>query len=98
MYNVVFDDEYTIAPGVLARLRQTAGISQKAMGYALQRSQAHVQKVESRQRPIELVEFCRYVRITGADPVEVLRRILSEWEAIGCTFPSRAVGGIVSEI
>jgi transcriptional regulator with XRE-family HTH domain len=86
MYNIVFDEEYTVAPEILSALRQAAGISQKAMGDALKRSQAHVQKVESRQRPIELVEFCRYARIVGADPVEVLRRILSEWEAIGCNY------------
>jgi transcriptional regulator with XRE-family HTH domain len=92
MFNVVFDDEYTVAPEILTKLRQTAGISQKAMGDALRRSQGHVQKVETRQRPIELVEFCRYVRIAGADPLEVLGTLLSEWEAIGCTYRGDAPG------
>ena len=84
MFNIIFSDEYEIVPDVLVSLRRGAGLSQRDLAAALGRAQSHVQRMETRQRPVELVEFCRIARLAGADPVETLRLLLHQWEESGC--------------
>jgi transcriptional regulator with XRE-family HTH domain len=82
--NIVMSDEYDVAPKFILRLRRRAGLSQRQMAAALQRSQGHVQRMETRQRSIEIVEFCRMARLAGVDPAEALRELIAEWNAVAC--------------
>ena len=88
MFNIIFSDEYGVLPSMLSRLRQSAGLSQQGMGEAIARSQGHIQRMESGQRPIELVEFCRMARSAGVDPVQALEAVLHQWANIGCHYRS----------
>jgi hypothetical protein len=45
--------------------------------------------METRQRPIELVEFCRIASATGHHPTQALAALLAEWAAIGCDYHSQ---------
>lgn len=80
MFNILFSDEYEVAPVLLSRLRQDAGLTLRDMAKILDRSHGHVHRMETRQRPIELVEFCRMARAAGLDPADALRRFLEAWE------------------
>ena len=81
MVNIVFSDEYEVAPRFILRMRRAAGLSQRQVAKGLQRSQGHVQRMETRQRSIEIVEFCRIARMSGRDPVEALSALIAEWDA-----------------
>lgn len=93
MFNIIFSDEYGVLPSMLAGLRQSAGLSQRDMAEAIARSQGHIHRMETGQRPIELVEFCRMARCAGVDPVQALEAVLHQWASIGCDYrgslPSR---------
>lgn len=77
--NIVLSDEYDVAPGFIVNLRRRAGLSQRAVAAGLQRSQGHVQRMETRQRSIEVVEFCRIAAMCGVDPIEALSQLMAEW-------------------
>jgi hypothetical protein len=47
--------------------------------------------METGQRSIELVEFCRIVHATGRNPAEALATLLGEWAANGCDYLSPTV-------
>jgi transcriptional regulator with XRE-family HTH domain len=86
MFNIIFEDEYDNASRLLVELREGAGLSQRELAGLLSRSQGHVHRMETRQRPIELVEFCRIARASGVDPLDALRRLLDAWGAAGHTY------------
>jgi transcriptional regulator with XRE-family HTH domain len=66
--NVVFSSEYQAITTFLTELRMEAGVSQRELARRIGRSQSHVQKIESRQRRVEIIEFCRLVQALGFDP------------------------------
>jgi transcriptional regulator with XRE-family HTH domain len=74
--NVIFADEYEILPGLLLAERQRSGLSQRALGQRMGRSATHVHKIETRRQRIEVVEFCRYIRALGGDPIQVLQHFI----------------------
>jgi transcriptional regulator with XRE-family HTH domain len=78
--NIVLSDEYDVAPQFITRMRKSAGLSQRQVAAGLQRSQGHVQRMEARQRSIEIVEFCRMARMAGRDPIEALQDLIAEWD------------------
>jgi transcriptional regulator with XRE-family HTH domain len=86
MFNIVFSEEYTVAPKLLAQMRTEAGLSQRDLAAALGRSQGHVHRMETCQRSIELVEFCRIARATRNDPAKALAHLLAEWGRLGCSY------------
>lgn len=86
LFNIIFSAEYEVVPAMLARVRQAAGLSQRDVAWALGRSQGHVHRMETRQRPLELVEFCRVARAVGLDPLDVLQGLLDEFERLGCEY------------
>jgi transcriptional regulator with XRE-family HTH domain len=79
MFNIIFSDEYKVVPGYIAELRQRAGLSQRDVAAALNRSQSHIYKLETGQRPVEIVEFCRLVRALGAEPQAAFAELLRQW-------------------
>jgi transcriptional regulator with XRE-family HTH domain len=52
---------------MLAEMRQTAGLSQRALAERLRVPHSWVAKVESGERRVDLVEFCWICRACGQD-------------------------------
>jgi transcriptional regulator with XRE-family HTH domain len=97
MFNIVFSDEYLAVPKLLAELRRKAGLSQRGLANILGRSQGHVQRMETGQRPIELVEFCRIARAADLDPRAALGAFLEAWEGLGLAYPCAAAPAVTKE-
>jgi transcriptional regulator with XRE-family HTH domain len=55
----------------LRAIRQAAGLSQRALAAILEVPHSLIAKVETGERRIDLIEFCRFVSACGAEPVEV---------------------------
>lgn len=88
MFSIIFADEYEAATRLIAEWRQNAGLTQRELGVRLSRSQGHIHRMETRQRPIDLIEFCRIAQVTGVPPVEGLRQLPTAWEVSGVTLPA----------
>ncbi|MBS0408824.1 MAG: helix-turn-helix transcriptional regulator [Proteobacteria bacterium] len=76
MASIIFSDEYAILPALMVEHRRRAGLTQRALADRIRRSQSHVYKMETGQRRIELIEFCRYIEAAGGDPVDALAGLL----------------------
>lgn len=92
MFNIIFDDEYEAATRLIADLRRDAGLSQRDLAAHLNRSQGHVHRMETRQRPIDLVEFCRIACVTGVSPPDAVARLLVAWERAGIHLRTQSSG------
>jgi len=75
----VFTDAYASVVEYLIALRKEKRVSQVELARRLGRPQPFVSFVENRERRLDLVEFCAYVRALGADPeqaaVELIRAL-----------------------
>lgn len=56
--------------------RTQAGLTQQEVARRLRRPQSFVSAYESGDRKIDVLEFLRIARATGADPCELLRRVM----------------------
>lgn len=56
--------------------RKQAGLTQHSLARRLRRPQSFVSAYESGDRKIDVLEFLRIAKATGADPCELLRRML----------------------
>jgi transcriptional regulator with XRE-family HTH domain len=68
----------------LARLRsarQQARISQEYLAEQLQKHQTFVSKVENGERLLDLLEYLRWAREIGVDPMDLLRPLADEVQA-----------------
>ena len=76
MEKSVHTTEYRALRKELRKLRQDAGLSQRALAARLDVPHSWVAKIESGERRIDLIEFCRLVSACGGDPVAVLEGLL----------------------
>lgn len=76
MSSIIFSEEYAVLPRLLLEHRRRAGLSQRCVAQRMRRSQSHVYKMETGQRRIELIEFCRYVAATNGDPAAAFAELL----------------------
>ena len=53
---------------LLARLRESQGVTQACLGEALGNTQTFVSKVERGERRLDVVEFVEWCEALGADP------------------------------
>ena len=60
----------------VAAARRAAGISQRALAATLKRSPSYVSKFEAGERRLEVCEFLDLCAAIGADPLELLGRVL----------------------
>lgn len=67
---------YAPIPPLLRQLRESAGLSQRAMGVELGRPQSWVYNCEVGNRRVDLGEFCMWCQATGVTPAEGLMRYL----------------------
>ncbi len=56
--------------------RKEAGLSQYEVGRRLKRPQSFVSAYESGDRKIDVLEFLRIAKATGADPCDILKRVM----------------------
>lgn len=62
----------------LIAARERAGMSQRELARRLQRAHSFVGKIESAERQLDVLEFCEYAEILGADATTLLRQVLKE--------------------
>lgn len=65
---------------VLRDMRETAHITQRDLSAKLRRDKNFVQVTESGERSLAVCEFIDYARALGAQPAEVLQRVIDEVE------------------
>ena len=57
----------------LITVRENAGLSQRELAKRLDRAHSFVGKIESGERQLNVLEFCEYADVLGADPADLLR-------------------------
>jgi transcriptional regulator with XRE-family HTH domain len=60
----------------LVEVRNTAGATQRELARRLARAHSYVSRIEKGDRRLDLPEFIQWCEVLGADPVEVLRRVM----------------------
>ena len=64
------------AYGRLSCASENAGLSQRKLAKRLHRAHSFVGKIESGERQLNVLEFCEYVDLLGADPADLLRSVV----------------------
>ena len=82
MANVIFSEAYDVLPALLLEARLGAGVTQRDLARRMGRSASHIHKFETRQRRVELIEFCRYIESLGADPEDVFVRLYRRLKSV----------------
>jgi len=67
---------YRIVPPLLRELRESAGLTQRALGAKLRKPQSWIYNCESANRRIDVTEFVAWARGCGADATRVFGRVL----------------------
>jgi transcriptional regulator with XRE-family HTH domain len=70
--------EYLALRSELRAIRETAGLSQRALAKHLDVPHSWVAKVESGERRVDLVEFGWFVAACGIDPIPVFERLVRQ--------------------
>lgn len=60
----------------IVEARQAAGMTQRQLTAKLKRSSSFVWKIEAGERRVDVLEFIEIARAVGADPLDLLRRVL----------------------
>ncbi len=58
--------------------RKGAGLTQQDLAKRLKKSQSFVARYEGGERRIDVVEFLTIARALGADPVQLLKRLIRQ--------------------
>lgn len=73
----VHSSEQAAFCALMVAARKQAGLTQHELARRLRRPQSFVAKYEGGERRIDVVEFVVIVRAIGADPVKLLRDLIS---------------------
>ncbi len=68
--------DYRPLPGLLRRLREEAGLTQRDLGERLNKPQSWVYTCESANRRVDVTEFVAWCRGCGVDPVRAFKRVV----------------------
>jgi transcriptional regulator with XRE-family HTH domain len=60
----------------LTAARESAGLSQRELAKRLDRAHSFIGKIEAGERQLNVLEFCEYADVLGADPADLLRSVL----------------------
>jgi len=66
---------YALVPGLLRRLREEAGLTQRQIGAILGEPQAWVHNCETGNRRVDVAEFCDWCRACSIPPTNAIRRL-----------------------
>lgn len=61
---------------VLGEVRSKAGVTQRELARRLDRAHSYVSRIEKGDRRIDVPEMIQWCEVLGADPVDVMRRIV----------------------
>jgi len=67
---------YAPVPGFLRKLREEAGLTQRALGERLKKPQSWIYNCETGNRRTDVTEFIAWARACDADPIATLRSLL----------------------
>ena len=69
---------YDAVLAALIGMREEAGLTQRQLADLIGREQSFIGRIETRQRRIDLVEFCWWARCCGFDGEEELAKVTSK--------------------
>ena len=78
MASTVEHAEYTILQGLLKHAREQRGLSQRALSAKLGRMSSYVQKIESGERRVDVIEFLRICDLLELDESMILKDLRSQ--------------------
>jgi transcriptional regulator with XRE-family HTH domain len=61
---------------VLADVRTKAGVTQRELARRLDRAHSYVSRIEKGDRRLDVPEFIQWCEVLGADPIDLMRRIV----------------------
>lgn len=76
----IHTDPYVAVRSFLKEKKEQAGLTNRSLGSKLGTAYSLVQKVESGDRRLDVVEACKYCLTLGVDPHELVDLILEELE------------------
>jgi transcriptional regulator with XRE-family HTH domain len=74
----IHTSEYALVLAELRSARESAELSQRALAVRLKVPHSWISKVETGERRVDLVEFCRFLSACGVDPASVCQRLLQQ--------------------
>lgn len=77
---VIYSDEHRRLTELLREVREKAGMTQAQVAAGFGRPMDYISRMEGGQRRVDVVEWLRFLRICGADPVTFLARIASAFD------------------
>lgn len=78
MASTVEHAEYTVLQELLKRIREAKGLSQRALSGKLGRMSSYIQKIESGERRVDVIEFLHICDALGADESKVLKELRTQ--------------------
>jgi transcriptional regulator with XRE-family HTH domain len=78
MEKSIYTPEYAALRLELRKIRKNARLSQRDLASRLKVPHSWVAKVETGERRIDLIEFCRFISACGMDPLVVSKRMLRQ--------------------
>ncbi len=76
MVRSAFTDDYRAFLGILVSERKAARLTQQSLADRLGTPQSFVSKYEHGERRLDVAEFIAIVYAMGADPCEVMRKVV----------------------
>jgi len=61
---------------VLAAIRTEAGMTQRELARRVARAHSYVSRIEKGDRRLDVAEMIQWCEVLGADPVQVMKRIM----------------------
>ena len=61
---------------VLVEIRIQAGVTQRELARRLKRAHSYVSRIEKGDRRLDVPEMIQWCEVVGADPVDVMKRIV----------------------
>jgi len=78
MASTVEDAGYAILQGLLKRARESRGLSQRNLSARLGRMSSYVQKIESGERRIDVIEFLRICDVLEVEETALLKDLRTQ--------------------
>ena len=71
----VFTEQYSLLLSLLISIREDKELSQRALSKKLKKAPTYVSKYERGERRLDVIEFLEIMKILGADPIEIIKKI-----------------------
>lgn len=90
--NPVFSPEYRAMVSVLIAARKTAGVTQRGLAAQLGKACSHVQRIESGQRRIDVLEFYQIARLLKLEPASLFMQVAAKLDGLETGDPANLNG------